>query len=442
MGFIINATLVSLVELSGVLLRYIPFHTILSSKQKKQLALFYAVFFIVQFAVLLLMFSNLPLTPKSYKLIICFGGICSFIINCILIPNQFFKHIFIYAIQGTYFLFLHSFIALLIGKYFLHIPVNQQFQIQSLGFLILLVLSAYPLWRLLKNSFIPRIAEEKNYYWKWIWLVPCFTLLGNMIITMDGEWISTWKQFIARLFMAATVIVSWKCISLDFEELEEKIRVKNENELLNLQIRSISDNAHLIEEKEEKIRILRHDMRHQIQMLFSFISEDENDKALAMLKKLNTQLSPICIAKFCQNQIINSAISIYADKAISSQIELKYEISLPKESPFDENDMAILFANVLDNAVNASLSQVEEKRRIKIKSRYEQNKMVILIENYFVGKVFFDNKGIPLSKKEGHGFGMKSILSVVKKYNGTAVFTHENNIFTAGFIFFENYLSI
>lgn len=435
MGFIINSTLVSIVELAGVLLRYIPFHTTLSSNQKKQLVLSYAAFFILQFAILLLIFSNLPLTPKSYKLIICLGGICYFTINCILIPNQFFKHIFIYAIQGTYFLFLHSFAALFIGRYFLDIPVTQQFSIQSLGFLILLVLSSYPLWRLLKNSFIPQIAQEKNYYWKWIWLVPCFTLLGNMIITMDGEWISTWKQFFARIFMAATVIASWKCISLDFDELEEKIRVKNENELLNLQIKSISDNAHLIEEKEEKIKILRHDMRHQIQMLFSFISENEKDKALTMLKKLNTQLSPICIAKFCPNQIINSAISIYADKAVSSQTELEYEIALPKKLPFDENDIAILFANVLDNAVNASLSQAEEKRFIKIKSRYEQNQMVILAENYFSGDVLFDNKGIPVSQENGHGFGTKSILSIVKKYNGTAVFTHENNIFTAGFIF-------
>ena len=178
-------------------------------------------------------------------------------------------------------------------------------------------------------------------------------------------------------------------------------------------------------------------MRHQTQMLFSLISGNENDKALEMLKKLNTELFPIGPAKFCKNQIVNSAISIYAHKAISSQTKLEYEISLPKDLPFNENDIAILFANVLDNAVNASLSQKEENRAIKIKSRYEQNQLVIYIENYFAGIVLFDKNGIPISKKEGHGFGMKSILSIVKKYNGTAVFTHENDIFTAGFLFFK-----
>jgi sensor histidine kinase regulating citrate/malate metabolism len=192
---------------------------------------------------------------------------------------------------------------------------------------------------------------------------------------------------------------------------------------LNLQIKSISDSAYLIEKKEEKIKILRHDMRHHTQMLFSFISENEIDKALDMLKKLNTELSPIGVAKFCQNQIINSAISIYAHKAISSQTKLEYEIFFPKELPFDENDIAILFANVLDNAVNASLSQLEENRTIKIKSKYEQNQLVIFVENYYAGNVLFDNKGIPISQKSGHGFGTKSMLSIVKKYNGTAVFT-------------------
>ena len=437
MSSIINSTLVSIIGLTGVFLRYIPFHTIVSKKQKKQLLLSYAAFFIVQFALLLLFFSKLTHTPKSYKLIIFCFGICYFIINCILIPNQFFKHIFILSVQSIYSLFLHSFAALLTNLYFFNMPINVQFQFQSFGFLVLFFIFFYPLLIIMKNSFLLRIGEEKHYYWKWIWLIPCFTFFGNIIATMNSNWISTWQQFLARMFMAITVIASWKCINIDFNEIDEKMRVKNENEFLNLQIKAISDSAYLIEKEEEKIKILRHDMRHQTQMLFSLISGNENDKALEMLKKLNTELFPIGPAKFCKNQIVNSAISIYAHKAISSQTKLEYEISLPKDLPFNENDIAILFANVLDNAVNASLSQKEENRAIKIKSRYEQNQLVIYIENYFAGIVLFDKNGIPISKKEGHGFGMKSILSIVKKYNGTAVFTHENDIFTAGFLFFK-----
>lgn len=435
MGFVANSALISIIELTGVFLRYIPFHTILSTRQKKRLMLSYTAFFIIQFAVMLLVFSRIPLTPRSYKMINLFGGACYVAINCILIPDQFFKHIFISSIQATYFLFLHSFAAIFTYRYFSSMPINIQFQIQSFGFLALFLIFSYPLYKILKNSFLLRIGEEKHYYWKWIWLIPCFTLFGNMLTTMNGEWISTWQQFFARVLMAATVFASWKCINIDFEEMDEKIRVKNENELLNMQIKAIADSAYLIGKKEEKMKILRHDMRHHAQMLFSFISENENDKALELLKRLNAELVPIAITKFCQNQIIDSAISIYAHKAISSQIKLEYEISLPKDLPFNENDIAILFANVLDNAVNASLSQREENRRIKIKSRYEQNQLVIFVENYYEGKVIFDTNGVPVSQKDGHGFGTKSILSIVKKYNGTSVFTHENNIFTAGFIF-------
>lgn len=438
MNFMINSILISIIWLTGVFLRYLPFHTILSNKQKKLLVISYSALFIVQLASLLIIFSNFTLTPKSYKLILCCGGIFYFAINCIIIPNQFFKHIFILSVQSVYSLFLHSLAALFTNAYFSNIPLILQFQIQSLGFLSLFLISSYPLYKILKNSFMLHIGEEKHYYWKWIWLVPCFTLFGNMITTMNGEWISTWQQFFGRIFMSITVIASWKCINIDFEELNEKIRVKNENELLNLQIKSISDSVYLIEKKEENIKILRHDMRHQTQMLFSLISENRNDKALDMLKKLNAQLFSIGTAKFCQNQILNSAISIYAQKAISFQTKLEYEISLPKELPFDEKDIAILFANVLDNAVNASSSQPEENRTIKISSRYENHQLVIFVENYFAGKILFDNKGIPLSQNDGHGFGTKSILFVVKKYNGTAVFTHENNIFTAGFIFFKS----
>lgn len=435
---LLNSILISIIELTGVFVRYVPFRTILSARQKRQLLFSYGVFFVFQLAVLIFLLPDLPLTPGNYKLINLCGGACYFIINCILIPRQFFKHLFILSLQATYYLFLHSFVVLSVVRFFPHLPIIQQFQVQSLGFLALFTLTLYPMWRFLKNSFIPRIAGEKNYYWKWVWLVPCLTLFGNMIITMDGAWISTWPQFIARMLTAVSVFAAWKCISLDFEELDEKIRVKNENELLNIQIKAIADNADLLEKKEEKIRVLRHDMRHQVQILLSLMSEDENDKALEVIRQLNSELSPVRIAKFCQNPVLNAAISIYADKAVSSGIELEYEISLPKELPFEENDLAILFANVLDNAVNASLSQPEENRKINIKARYEQNQLVILVENHFTGTLLFDEKGIPVSKKEGHGFGMKSILAEVKKYNGTAVFTHENNIFSAGFLFFQS----
>ncbi len=437
MDFIINSTLVSIIALTGVFLRYIPFHTVVSKKRKKHLLLSYAAFLIVQFTFLLFIFSKLALTPISYKLIILCFGVCYFIINCILIPNQFFKHIFILSVQSIYSLFLHSLAALLTNMYFSNMPISVQFQAQSFSFLVLFFIFSYPLSKILNKSFLLRIGEEKHYYWKWIWLIPCFTLFGNMIATMNNNWISTWQQFLARLFMTITVIASWKCINIDFKEIDEKIRVKNENEFLNMQIKSISDSAYLIEKEEEKLKILRHDIRHHTQMLFSCISENENDKALEILKKLNIELLPIGSKKFCKNQIINSAISIYAHKAISSQTKLEYEIALPKDLPFNENDIAILFANVLDNAVNASLSQPEEKRIIKIKSRYEKNQLVIFVENYFTGTVLFDKNNIPISKKEGHGFGTKSILSVIKKYNGTAVFTHENNIFTAGFLFLK-----
>ena len=50
-------------------------------------------------------------------------------------------------------------------------------------------------------------------------------------------------------------------------------------------------------------------------------------------------------------------------------------------------------------------------------------------KNPYVGEIIMQN-GSPVSAKDGHGYGCKSIETIVRKHQGLCTFKAENGIFT------------
>ena len=100
-------------------------------------------------------------------------------------------------------------------------------------------------------------------------------------------------------------------------------------------------------------------------------------------------------------------------------------------------DIAAIFGNALDNAIECAAELPVEKRIISLIGYARQDVMGIHIENYCEYELEFRN-GLPVSTKGDdnyHGFGMKSIQYVVEKYGGNLVANLEEKIFSVDILF-------
>ena len=101
-------------------------------------------------------------------------------------------------------------------------------------------------------------------------------------------------------------------------------------------------------------------------------------------------------------------------------------------------DLTSLFGNLLDNAIEYEEKVEDVKQRfILLKISRKGHIISVHIENYCNTSVQFKD-GLPLSTKGDnryHGFGVKSICYIVKKYNGNIRFYKENDIYNADIIF-------
>ncbi|MCR5396813.1 MAG: ATP-binding protein [Lachnospiraceae bacterium] len=87
---------------------------------------------------------------------------------------------------------------------------------------------------------------------------------------------------------------------------------------------------------------------------------------------------------------------------------------------FDSMSLYFLIANAIDNAREA-VEKVEEKdkRIIDISIKQFGSSVVIHLWNYFDGTVKFkDNLPVSLKAQEGHGYGLKSIKTIVDTFEG------------------------
>lgn len=92
-----------------------------------------------------------------------------------------------------------------------------------------------------------------------------------------------------------------------------------------------------------------------------------------------------------------------------------------------------LVGNAPDNAFTAVAAISEpQKRVISLKMITQNNILVIQIQNYYETAHRFE-QGLPVITKHDrreHGYGMKSIRHIAKKYGGTITVDAKNQIFT------------
>ena len=105
-------------------------------------------------------------------------------------------------------------------------------------------------------------------------------------------------------------------------------------------------------------------------------------------------------------------------------ISMEIKVDLPEELPVDAFELSIVFANALENAIQAVKGLPEDQRRIVCKS-VTYPRFMVEISNSYAGKIIFDQRGVPVADKPGHGIGTRSIVAFAEKNNALCLFRAE-----------------
>lgn len=173
--------------------------------------------------------------------------------------------------------------------------------------------------------------------------------------------------------------------------------------------------------KMEAGRAYRHDMRHHLRIIEGLAKQGDCDKIIEYTGKMHGSLGELENVAHCKAPEINAVLSEYLSRAERSGCRITESIELPERLPFAEDDVCIVLANAVENAINACDKLPREERYINISAECVDNRrLFISVKNPCADMTEFDENGLPVvdGRSEEHGIGLRSVSRIAEKYNG------------------------
>lgn len=282
-------------------------------------------------------------------------------------------------------------------------------------------------WAGIYHGFQKKLSRMAGLMTAKIWLLPDMictaAFIGSITVISTARIENAWTAYPSCI---ACIVASLGCIWLCLY-IGDAVRQELENENMKLRQSYYEE----LEQNQLAIRKLRHDMNNHLGIIGSFMETGEYEKALDYFKKLQVAAAAGS-RKFCENGLVNAVINAKYNLAEKLDIPCFINMELKKVYDMDDVSLCTIFANLLDNALEAASGIPEkEKRRLSLKARLVSDALCIEVENTFAGEVK-EAKGQLVTTKEnaeGHGYGLRSVQDVVELYGGHIQISHEDGIF-------------
>ncbi len=107
---------------------------------------------------------------------------------------------------------------------------------------------------------------------------------------------------------------------------------------------------------------------------------------------------------------------------------LTVDASLPNDVAISDTELCSLLSNGLENALHAVADLPADRKHISLYCGVRQNKLLIEIRNPCAGPIAMRD-GLPISDREGHGYGCRSIQAIAQRNGGLCVFSAQQGQF-------------
>ncbi len=215
---------------------------------------------------------------------------------------------------------------------------------------------------------------------------------------------------------------------LSYKTLEER-ELSREVDYLKHAIRQSERQYHISKDTIDLINVKCHDIRYRLGVLASEVPvlEDIRRDVAIYDSRIETG-SPLL-------NVLLTEKSLYCEQ---NNINISCMIDGGKLNFIEEGDLYCLFGNLIDNALEAVKKITEPSRRvIDLVVKQKDSMLLVQEENYFDGELEFSD-GLPVTTKgdrEHHGFGMRSLRLIARKYGGELSAYVKGDVFHLNIIF-------
>ncbi len=185
---------------------------------------------------------------------------------------------------------------------------------------------------------------------------------------------------------------------------------------------------------QEETKRFRHDIKNHLVCINEMLTQGKTEEGAEYLKSLLGEVQSLSQKYVSGDEMLDSIISSKADIMKKFSIEFTLEGVLAGGLNIEAVDICSIFANALDNAIEAnSVSGLKEKY-VKMTLKATNKLWLVRIINPVVVNIdthkLFNNGFTTKKDKKHHGIGTNNIKRAVEKYGGAVDAKCKDNIFT------------
>lgn len=183
-------------------------------------------------------------------------------------------------------------------------------------------------------------------------------------------------------------------------------------------------------ETMELIDYKYHDLKHHI---LALRAETNDKKRKEYLDKMDVEIQNYEAQRRTGNQVLDTILTSKSFTCMKNDITLTSVVDGTLFDFMDAMDICSVFGNALDNAIECEKRIPDpEKRLIHISAFSQKSFLIMRFENYCEENIDLSSPLPATTKKDSrfHGYGLKSIRYIVKKYGGEVDLDTSDNWFT------------
>lgn len=262
-------------------------------------------------------------------------------------------------------------------------------------------------WFLYK--WIQKIEEENIKYIFWLsvigWMGGCF-FAGQMVIGFEHQ-----INIMAYVFLMAFLA----CIYGVYFMVKKK-EIQMRLQMTSAQNDMLEQNYERMNEFYKANAKLYHDLNHHLSAIYHMLEKGNQEQAKQYIESLREPLNLPPVPIRTSLDMVDVILYEMDKKAERKGVLMIVDAQrMPSDITIEKKDLCALFANLLDNAVEAA------GREIRMQIRPIHQMLFIQIENDFVTEPVKQNGRFRTTKKnpDSHGWGMQIIEQIVSKYEGS-----------------------
>lgn len=180
----------------------------------------------------------------------------------------------------------------------------------------------------------------------------------------------------------------------------------------------------------EELKFLRHDIKNHISII-KILNKNDLNKADRYIEKLESKYNDDNKFFTTGNDILDIILTEKKRICDTNDVDYKFNINFENCDFIDDIDVCAIFANILDNSIEACLKLDPMYRSIELRGNIVNNMFICKCVNNKSNLINIKNGHFITNKKnkQRHGLGLKNLEYSVKKYSGEINLNYDESTF-------------